>query len=268
MAPQNNNQLIRNKSGIQLAIQAFKLGHFESVLAAANAYNVPKSTLSRRLRGTRPRADCAPTNRKLTDLEESVLVEHILDLDTRGFAPNRAVVRDMANELLSIRDGDPVGACWVDNFVKRTPELRKRRDRKYDYQRAKCEDPGLIRAWFALVRNTIAKYGISKDDIYNFDETGFQMGVISANSVVITGSETRNKPKSKQQGNREWVTAIESISASGWALPPFLIFSGTCHLQAWYEEDLKQYITSKMVVFQDIWTFIGQPQLPRNRVHF
>jgi hypothetical protein len=38
--------------------------------------------------------------------------------------------------------------------------------RKYDYRRAKCEDPTIIRNWFRLVENTIAKYGIRSNDIY------------------------------------------------------------------------------------------------------
>ncbi len=74
--------------------------------------------------------------------------------------------------------------------------------RKYDYQKAQCEDPDIIRSWFALVRNTIAKYSIQKADIYNFDETGFQIGVIST-VMVVTSSERRGRAKSKQPSNRE-----------------------------------------------------------------
>lgn len=43
-----------------------------------------------------------------------------------------------------------------------------------------------MKRWFMLVE-TIAKYGILEQDIYNFDETGFQMGVAST-AKVITGS--------------------------------------------------------------------------------
>lgn len=63
------------------------------------------------------------------------------------------------------------------------------------------------------------------------------MGVISTTKVV-TGSERRHTPKAVQPGNREWVTVIQGASASGWSLPPFIIFAGTYHLSAWYEEDL------------------------------
>ncbi len=36
------------------------------------------------------------------------------------------------------------------------------------------------------MRNIKAKYGIVEDDIYNFDETRFIMGIIFVSMVVIT----------------------------------------------------------------------------------
>lgn len=50
------------------------------------------------------------------------------------------------------------------------------------------------------MQNTIAKYGISETDIYNFDETGFMIGMVSA-SMVVTNAERRGRPKLAQQGN-------------------------------------------------------------------
>jgi hypothetical protein len=37
-------------------------------------------------------------------------------------------------------------------------------------------------------------YGITDDDTYNFDETGFMMGIISA-AMVVTTSKGRGKAK-------------------------------------------------------------------------
>ena len=65
-----------------------------------------------------------------------------------------------------------------------------------------CEDPVQIQGWFRLVQNIVAKYGILQEDIYNFDETGFSMGVIST-SKVVTRSERKGRAKTKQLGNRE-----------------------------------------------------------------
>ena len=53
----------------------------------------------------------------------------------------------------------------------------------------------------------MAKYGIVEDDIYNFDEIGFLMGMI-ASCMVVTTSEGRSKAKMVQPGNWEWATVI------------------------------------------------------------
>jgi hypothetical protein len=42
-------------------------------------------------------------------MEEEVIVQHILDLDQREFAPTYAAVRGMANKLLAARGVGQVG---------------------------------------------------------------------------------------------------------------------------------------------------------------
>jgi hypothetical protein len=90
--------------------------------------------------------------------------------------------------------------------------------------------------WFQLLQRTLAKYGIAKEDIWNFDETGFMMGVISATGMVVTRAERRGGAKMAQQGNREWVTVIQGVSSQGWAIPPFIIVAGKYHLSSWYQD--------------------------------
>jgi hypothetical protein len=90
----------------------------------------------------------------------------------------------MANLLLSDRKSESIGLNWVSRFIKRHDELTSKYTRKYDYQRAKCEDPEIIQQWFKLVQNTISKYGILEQDIYNINETGFQMGVAHTAKVI------------------------------------------------------------------------------------
>ena len=197
---------------------------------------MPESTLRTRLRGTTNRAESRANGHKLTEIEEEVLKQWILSLDLRGAAPTKAHVREMANILLAKRGSTPiqtVGQKWVYNYTQRHPELESRLSRQYDCQRAKQENPKVIQAWFNTVRATIEQYGILPDDIYNFDETGFAMG-LCAHQKVITKSESCGRRPVLQPGNREWVTALESISASGWALPPTLIFKGKQYNQAWF----------------------------------
>jgi hypothetical protein len=101
-----------------------------------------------------------PKSRSLTNTEERVIVDYILELDAQGFSPQLAAVADMANSLRAERGLGHVGLNWPSTFVKRQPELVVRFNRKYDYSRALCEDPEVIQGWFALVANIKAKYGI------------------------------------------------------------------------------------------------------------
>ncbi|SCO92528.1 related to transposase [Fusarium oxysporum] len=218
-----------------LALRALQNDPNLGLRPAARLYQVDYYALRRRQKGIQSRRDTIPNSRRLSDLEEQIIVQFILDLDSRGFPPRLRGVEEMANRLLADRDASPVGKRWASNFVRRQPDLKTRFFRKYDYQRAKCEDPTIIRDWFRLVENTIAKYGISLADIYNFDETGFMMGVI-ASGMVITGVERRGKAKSVQPGNREWVTVIQAINAEGWAIAPFIVVAGQYHLASWYQE--------------------------------
>ncbi|KGO75085.1 hypothetical protein PITC_058370 [Penicillium italicum] len=111
----------------------------------------------------------------------------------------------MADLLLEQRGTTPiqtVGQNWVTNFVKRHPLLSSRFSRRCNYERTKCEDPKIISEWFTLVQKTIAQYGIDNDDIYNFDETGFAMGLI-ATAKINTRAEYYGRRSLLQPGNRE-----------------------------------------------------------------
>ena len=102
------------------------------------------------------------------------LVYWVLSLDQRGVAPRPTNFREMATILLAKR-GEPipttVGDKWVCNLVQRKDELKSRFSRLYNYQRAKCEDPKLLRGGYERVQSTITQYGIQSGNIYNFDET-------------------------------------------------------------------------------------------------
>lgn len=53
--------------------------------------------LSSRKQGVRPRRDIIANSRKLSDLEETTIVQYVLDLDSRAFPPRLRDVEDMAN---------------------------------------------------------------------------------------------------------------------------------------------------------------------------
>ena len=188
---QSSRNSIEQEGRILLAIQAINKQEITSVQEAANQFNVPHTTLRRRLAGCTNRHESHANSHKLTQIEEESLLKWILSMDSRGAAPRPATVQEMANLLLKLHGTTPVqtvGENWVLNYVKRHPELSTRFSRRYNYERAKCEDPKIIHEWFDRVQCMILQYGIDPDDIYNFDETGFAMG-LTATAKVVTRAE-------------------------------------------------------------------------------
>ena len=218
---------------LSLAVQAIRTNPKLSLRKAAFIYSVPRSSISLRMAGITPKAGSHHVNAKLTATEAEVIIQYILDLDSRGFSPTKAEVEDMANLLLAKRDAPPVGKCWTDRFISRQPRLSTRLNRAYDYQRALQEDPDVLNTWFQLARNMRVKYGVPDCDFYNFDETGFMMGQIKP-GMVVTRSDRIGRPKAIQPGTREWATAICCAAADGYVLPPFLCVQGRYHLAPWY----------------------------------
>ena len=227
-------QIHTQEARIILAIEAIRSSKKISIRKAAEVYTVPRTSIANRMNGRTVKQEYRPVSSLLTKIEEDVVAQRVIELDNRGFAPSITIVQDMANQLLAVRTKRRVGKQWPYRFVQRRQDLKTRFSRGYDFQRALCEDADALTAWFKLVENMRAKYGIQDADLYNFDETGFAMGVIGG-TTVVTGSERRGRRKKVQPGNREWSTAI-NISGDGYSAPPFLLVKGSVHLANWYTE--------------------------------
>ncbi|KFZ00214.1 hypothetical protein V500_01139 [Pseudogymnoascus sp. VKM F-4518 (FW-2643)] len=76
-----------NESCIILAIEALKSDPKLTKRAAAGIYKVPQATLADQRAGKLSRRDITANGRKLTNTEESVLLDRIIDLIERGFPP-------------------------------------------------------------------------------------------------------------------------------------------------------------------------------------
>lgn len=193
MSQPPNLEELSKEERIKEAVQTITPPQELSLLRAAAAYNVPETTLRRRRTGKMSQRDTHPRLSSHQKTEDEALIYYIKNLDTQRFAPTLRSVEDMANQLRAARGDKPVGPRWASNFVKREGELKSRLNRQRNGQIVLCSDPEVIRPWFDLVRNVKAKYSMLDEDIYNFDETGFTMGV--GNRVkIVTASERRTEP--------------------------------------------------------------------------
>jgi hypothetical protein len=146
MAPQPHPSLAQKEAKIQLAKTAIEKHQIQSNRNAAKVYDVNRETLRLRRAGRVARHDYRPKSRLLLDLEESVVVERILDLDLRGFPPTLQAVGDMANSILAARGGRRVGKNWPKNFVNVTGRLRLASDAFATKGKAKEEKENSIQS--------------------------------------------------------------------------------------------------------------------------
>jgi hypothetical protein len=139
MPQPKNTQSASREGRIALAINMYNSGYFTSIRGAADAYDVPFTTLRARLQGRRARQETRSANCKLTDTEELTLVNWILSRSERGLPVRISEIRQMADLLLqkrSVADKGKtrqVSKLWLYNFVKRYKSLRSQYNRKYNY---------------------------------------------------------------------------------------------------------------------------------------
>jgi hypothetical protein len=135
MSQQQNAQLSSKEGRIQLTCSAYTTHQFRSLRRAAEAFNVPHSTLTSRYNGITHILERRNGRQKLTTTEEQTIVRYILDLDSRESAPRLCEVEDIADKLLAVRGGEPVSKHWAERFVTRSAELKMAFDQAKDRQR-------------------------------------------------------------------------------------------------------------------------------------
>ena len=84
---QHNMPFKNDERELTSAIQAIQRDPTLRLYAVAKTYSEDHRKLARRLHGMQPRCDIIANSRKLSNLEESVLVQYILDLAAKGFPP-------------------------------------------------------------------------------------------------------------------------------------------------------------------------------------
>jgi len=177
-------------------------------------------------------------NKRLTEAEELPVCMYLKRLDTIGTSARLPMVTNCANDILKRNHpsgtSDPpptVSEVWSKRFLARHPEFHIRKQKAIEEERKNAHDPGVILDWFARYQQVCEESGVLEGDRYNFDETGFRIG-IGRNQWIVTMDPDRQAYLGSTT-NRELVTSCEAISGDGYALPPMLILPGTLHLQDW-----------------------------------
>jgi len=117
-------------------------------------------------------------------------------------------------------------------FLNRHSEYFIRKQVSLDVNRKSAHQPESIRAWFQKYYDICEQCNIHQGDKYNFDETGFCIG-IRCDQWIITRDPTRQSYLGSST-NRELVSVCQTISGDGVVLSPMIIVPGIIHQESWY----------------------------------
>ncbi|KAJ6103827.1 hypothetical protein N7486_004049 [Penicillium sp. IBT 16267x] len=179
----------------------------------ARSFNLPYRTLLRRFHDRGNFKVKRSDLRALNLVKETALIRYIKQLDDLWAPCTLQEIERCANSILACSGQPPGSKMWQVGFfwIKQKP---------MDKKRLESEDIARLITWFEHVGYWIE--GISPKNIYNFDETGFQLGQGWAQKVVTRYRYSSEKLATKDR--RQIVTSIECITADGWSMVPYLIF--------------------------------------------
>jgi hypothetical protein len=202
--------------------------------------DVPYQRLRARYHGRKTLSERSGGHFKLNESQNFVLREFVRFLDQLGVSARVAHVVRCANTILQADHADPslppptVTTRWAKAWINRQEDIFVRRQRHLDLNRALAHDIDGIQKWFDGFIKLVTDYGINPADIWNFDETGFRIG-IGKDQWIITYEPNRRHFMAAPD-NRESMTAVESVNAIGDVIAPMLVIQGSQFLARYFTD--------------------------------
>jgi hypothetical protein len=193
---------------ITTALTAYRNGEYTSIRKCAYAFDIPNTTLSKRLRSRISHSKSHELQKMLSTAEEKTLLKTITRLLKSGLSITLLLTRDLAEEIrlscfclsLTPTSYPPLGKNWLDKFQKRYPELKTVYSRALDASCFEGVNYLVVNAYFDTLTDLFLKNSYPSDAIFNVDETGFALSTILPSKVLIRrGDTTAFKKISRRQ---------------------------------------------------------------------
>ena len=236
---------------------------------AAQAYNIPQTTLERYVAKYRGNPDETSIKQKLghyetvfTPDQETELKSYIKAMEERFYGLTSAEVRSLAFQLAEKNHIEHrfnavtgmAGVDWLKSFLKRHPDISYRKPEATSAARAMGFNKIAVNDFFKLLETAIDKYQITPQNIYNVDETGIST-VPKSHSKILASTGKRQVGTLTSAERGKVMTTIVCFSAIGSYMPPMFIFPrkrmklelldgapagswGECHESGWIQGHL------------------------------
>jgi helix-turn-helix, Psq domain/DDE superfamily endonuclease len=203
-----------------------------SVRKACVLFGVPRSTLRDRLSG-RIAPGSKPGRKPLLDRsQESKLLDYAGNRAELGIGFGKSQFLQYASQLAKKygvkfggKKGYPSQKWWSLMKRRHAGSFAMRQPEGTASVRHQCMEPGKVAKYFLALKGVLDESQLlnNPNSIWNMDETGLQLDVKPRKIVARKGTKS---PHSRTSGNRETITVIACVSASGKSVPPHMIIKG------------------------------------------
>ncbi|XP_069702661.1 uncharacterized protein [Periplaneta americana] len=217
------------EENLQLALVAISEG--VGVNEAARRYNIPSATLKRynKRKDTKIRQPGHPLD--LPQEVENDLVTHLLQLEKMFYGLTRRSVMKLAYEIAEKnklatwfnRETKPAGKEWFSGFMKRHPELSLRQPEATSLARASGFNRVVVGKFFDTLEHLVDQHKLTPARIFNMDETSHNVVQRQEKILAQRGKPQVGAISSCERGQN--VTGVYAMSASGFFVPPMLIYA-------------------------------------------
>jgi hypothetical protein len=177
------NALLDQKTRIQHA-KAFLIDNpQETIATASRIFQLSRTTLSSSIYA-KPYLRKGGQNRILTPSQEQSLNRFIQSYLNHGQLPTRGVVLGAISHLRKL-DGKPRPSdSWFTKWWKTQP-IHKITTKPIARDRVSAQDVKEVKEWFKKYKEAVKKYQVQRQDIFNFDETGFRVGCPKGEEIFV-----------------------------------------------------------------------------------
>ncbi|KAJ5286423.1 hypothetical protein N7524_001729 [Penicillium chrysogenum] len=201
---------------ISKAVEAYHQRKKPKIKALAREFGVPYTTLYGRVHGRKNGSQRADDNKALNQMQEKALISWLESLN--------------ALALAKIKPSAETG--YTASLTDYPPHFNYNTLKPMEKARIDSADLANLALWFRNVSQVFEKHEIQPAEIYNWDETGYQIGQGKKQKVV----STRTHSVVATGGPAESITGIECIAADGWSMLPWFLPKGTNQMEEWFTD--------------------------------
>ena len=200
---------------------------------AANTYNVPKSTLNRKVCGKQMKSAGGQTC--LTTVEEQQIVNHLIVVSDWGFPFSKLDIRivvksylDMSNrQIIKFKNNLP-GEDWARSFIKRyAKQIRPRLCQNIKTSRSEMKKDDFVK-YFDNLKDVVKD--LPADNILNYDETNLADDPGQERLIFKRGKKYPERVMNYTKGS---ISIMFCGTASGELLPVYVVYKAANMWTTW-----------------------------------